>query len=403
MFGPIKRRNNICEGIMEFDFTPAEKNILKDVRSFLESETTPALLDETHRLGHIYGGLEARQFIKKFAANGWLTPNWPEARGGLDASAVLNAAIRSEMARAGVPVVFVAAHMAGPTIMHFANDEMKERWLLPIARGEVEFALGYTEPQAGSDLSSLDIRAVDKGDHFLLNGQKSFNTSAHVADFHWLATITDPEAKRYQGMSMMIVDLKSPGIDIRPMKTMAGWQTNEVFYTNVRVPKENLVGDLNCGFLYLMTALDFERMYPLAAFERVFNSMVAYAKETHVNGHALSKDPLVRQKLAQLKIELEADRLLYFRLAHMIDNGQTPNYQASMQKVFATETAQKITRTGMEILGPYGQLKNGSKWAVLSGMMEWYYRTSVVETIYAGTSEIQRNIIALRGLKLPSK
>ncbi len=388
---------------MDFDFTPAEKTILKDVRSFLETETTPALLEETHRLGHIYGGSEARRFIRKFAANGWLTPNWPAARGGLDASAVLNAAIRAEMARAGIPVVFVAAHMAGPTIMHFANEGMKDQWLLPIARGEVEFALGYTEPQAGSDLSALDIRAVDKGDHFLLNGQKSFNTSAHLADFHWLATLTDPDAKRYHGMSMMIVDLKSPGIEVRPMETMAGWQTNEVFYNDVRVPKENLVGDLNCGFLYLMTALDYERMYPLAAFERIFDMLVAHAKATHVNGRALSKDPLIRQQLAQLKIELEADRLLYYRLAHMIDSGQTPNYQASMQKVFATETAQKITRTGMAILGPYGQLQNGSKWAVLSGMMEWYYRTSVVETIYAGTSEIQRNIIALRGLKLPSK
>lgn len=388
---------------MDFDFTAAEKKILKDVSGFIASEKTPELMAETHHLGHIYGGPQARQFIKKFAANGWLTPNWPETYGGIGASAMLNAAIRSEMARAGIPVVFVAAHMAGPTIMHFANDEMKDRWLLPIARGEVEFALGYTEPQAGSDLSALDIRATDQGDHFLLNGQKSFNTAAHVADYHWLASLTDPDAKRYHGMSMMIVDLKSPGIDIQPMETMAGWQTNEVFYSDVKVPKENLVGDLNCGFLYLMTALDFERMYPLAAFERVLDMMVTYARETIVNGRPLSKDPLVRQKLAQLKIEIEVDRLLYYRLAHMIDNGKTPNYQSSMQKLFATETAQKITRTGMEILGPYGQLKNGSKWAVLSGMMEWYYRTSVVETIYAGTSEIQRNIIALRGLKLPSK
>lgn len=388
---------------MEFDFSSSEKKVIEDVRRFIQSESTPALVEETHRLGHIYGGREGRKFIRKFAANGWLTPNWPEAYGGLGTSAVLNAAIRAEMALASVPVVFVAAHMAGPTIMHFAGDEMKTEWLMPISRGEVEFALGYTEPQAGSDLSALDIRAVDQGDHFILNGQKSFNTAAHVADYHWLATLTDPEAKRYHGMSMMIVDLKSEGIDIRPMQTMAGWQTNEVFYNDVKVPQKNLVGDMNAGFLYLMMALDFERMYPLAAFEAVFDSIVSYAKETTVNGKPLSKDPLVRQKLAQLKIELEVDRLLYYRLAHMIDCGQTPNYQASMQKVFATETAQKITNAGMDILGHHGQLKTGSRHAAMSGMMEWYYRTSVVETIYAGTSEIQRNIIALRGLKLPSK
>jgi 3-oxocholest-4-en-26-oyl-CoA dehydrogenase alpha subunit len=388
---------------MDFDFSKTEKKVIEDVRRFIQSESTSKLLEETHRLGHIYGGPEGRKFIKKFAANGWLTPNWPEEFGGLGSSAVLSAAIRAEMAWASVPVVFVAAHMAGPTIMHFGSDEMKKEWLLPISRGEVEFALGYTEPQAGSDLSALDIRAVDKGDHFILDGQKSFNTAAHVADYHWLATLTDPDAKRYHGMSMMIVDLKSPGIDIRPMETMAGWQTNEVFYNNVKVPKKNLVGDMNAGFLYLMTALDFERMYPLAAFETVFDKIVEYVKETTVCGEPLSKNPLVRQRLAQLKIELEVDKLLYYRLAYMIDCGQTPNYQASMQKVFATETAQKITNTGMDILGHYGQLRNGSKHAAMDGMMEWYYRTSVVETIYAGTSEIQRNIIALRGLKLPSK
>ena len=271
---------------MEFDFSKTEKKILEDVRRFIKSESFPELLEETHRLGHIYGGPEGRRFIKKFAANGWLTPNWPEKFGGFGSSAVLSAGIRAEMALASIPVVFVAAHMAGPTIMHFGSDEMKKEWLLPISRGEVEFALGYTEPQAGSDLSALDIRAKDKGDHFILNGQKSFNTASHVADFHWLATLTDPEAKRYHGMSMMIVDLKSPGIDIRPMNTMAGWQTNEVFYDNVKVPKKNLVGDMNHGFLYLMTALDFERMYPLAAFETVFDKIVQYAKETTVNGNA---------------------------------------------------------------------------------------------------------------------
>jgi len=388
---------------MDFDFSNEDKKTLKEVRSFIKSEATPELITETHKMGHIYGGREGRRFIKKFALNGWLTPNWPEEYGGLGRSAILNAAIREEMAYASVPVAFVAAHMAGPIIMHFGSDEMKKEWLLPIARGEIEFALGYTEPQAGSDLSALDIRAVAKGDRFVVNGQKSFNTASHVADYHWLAALTDPEAKRYHGMSLIIVDLKSPGIDIRPMITMAGWRTNEVFYNDVEVPGKNLVGEINHGFFYLMSALDYERMYPLAAYEKVFDMIVEYAKETIIGGQPVSKNPIVRQKLAQIKIQLEANRLLYYRLAHMVDHGQIPNYQASMQKLFATETAQLITNTGMEILGPYSQIKEGSKHAVLSGQMEHYYRTSVVETIYAGTSEIQRNIIALRGLKLPSK
>ena len=388
---------------MDFEFSTEEKKVLKEVRDFITSESTPELLDETHKLGHIYGGQEGRKFVRKFAANGWLVPNWPEEFGGLGSSAILNFAIREEMARTGVPLIFVAAHMAGPTIMHFGSDEMKKEWLLPIARGEVEFALGYSEPQAGSDLSAVDIRAVDNGDTFLMNGQKTFNTHSHVADYHWLASITDPEAKRYHGMSMVIVDLKSPGIDIRPMITMAGWQTNEVYYDDVIVPKKNLVGELNQGFYYLMSALDFERMYPLAAYERFFNDTVAYAKEARVGGRPLSKDPLVRQKLAQIEIELEANRHLYYRLAHLMDKGKIPNYESSMQKLFATETAQHITNTAMDVMGMFGQLKQGSERAVASGIIEQAYRTSVVETIYAGTSEIQRNIIAQRGLKLPTK
>lgn len=387
---------------MDFDFSAEEKKTLKEVRAFLKSEVTPELKAESLALGYCYGGELGRKFVHKFATNRWLVPNWPEEYGGMGASAMLTFAIKEELAYR-MPLIFVAAHMAGPTIMHFGSESLKKQWLLPIAKGEIEFALGYTEPWAGSDLSALKIDAVDQGDHFLLNGQKTFNTHTHVADYHWLATITDPDAKRYQNMSMMIVDLKYPGITIRPLITMADWQTNEVFYDNVKVPKEYLVGDLNQGFYYLMAALDYERMFPLGGYQRLFDEIVQYAKETEVNGHPLSKDPLIRQKLAQLAIELDANKLIFYRLAHMIDKGKIPNYETSMQKLFATELAQKITNTGMEVLGHYGQLKKGSKWAVLQGQVEHHYRWSVVETIYAGTSEIQRNIMAQRGLKLPSK
>ena len=388
---------------MDFSFSPEEEKLLEEVRSFLKTEVTDDLLAESQKLGHIYGGQEGRKFIRKFASHGWLTPNWPREYGGLGTSATVAFAIREEMAYVGTPLIFVAAHMAGPTIMHFGSQEMKDKWLLPIARGEVEFCLGYTEPQAGSDLGALAIRAVDKGDSFLLNGQKTFNTHAHVADYHWLGTITDPDAKKYRNMSLMIVDLKSPGITIRPLITMAGWQTNEVYYDDVMVPKENLVGELNAGFFYVMHALDYERMFPLAVYERLLDEIAEYARTKTVRGQPLSKDPIVRQKLAQRKIELEANRHLYYRLAHILDSGQVPNYQASMQKLFATETAQRIANTGMEVLGMFGQLKTDSKWAALAGRTEKFYRTSVVETIYAGTSEVQRGIIALRGLDLPRK
>ena len=200
---------------------------------------------------------------------------------------------------------------------------------------------------------------------------------------------------------MMIVDLKTPGITISPMVTMAGWQTNEVVYEDVKVPKENVVGEVNKGFYYLMAALDFERMFPLGRYRRLFDNLINYTKETIVNGKPLSKDPIIRQKMAQLATEIEVTRLLYYQLADILDRGGIPNYQSSMEKTFATETAQRITNIGMDILSLYGQLKEGSKWAKLAGKMERSYRTSIVETIYAGTSEIQRNIIAQRGLGLP--
>lgn len=387
---------------MDFEFSPEEKTIIQKVRAFIEAEATPEMLEETLSIGYCYGGELGRGFIKKFAANGWLVPSWPKEYGGLGASAALTFAIREEMAYARVPWVFVAAHMAGPTILHIGTEEMKKEWLLPIARGEVEFALGYTEPQAGSDLSNVSLKAIEKDDHFVLNGQKTFNTHSHVADYHWLICRTDQNEKKHKGISMMIVDMKSPGITIRPMITLADWQTNEVYYDDVIVPKKALVGEKNKGFYYLMAALDYERMFPSGGYRRIFEEVVEYARQTTVGGRPLSKDPLVRQKLAQMAMELEASRLLYYRLAHILDKGEIPNYQSSMQKIFATETAQHITAACMEILGLFGQLKKDSKWAPLAGRVEHQHRWSIVETIYGGTNEVQRNIVALRGLGMPA-
>ena len=387
---------------MNFEFSKEVKELQEEVGEFCKRESTPEMLRETENFGDIYGGPEGRKIVMKLAAKGWLTPTWPREYGGLEESEVVNYVIREETGYHGLPFGFVAAHMAGPTILRFGSDEMKKAWLPRISSGEVEFALGYTEPQAGSDLSALKLRADDKGDHFLLNGTKLFNTSCHIADYHWLAVRTDFETpKPYKGVSMMIVDLKSPGITMGPLITMADWRTNEVFYEDVRVPKENLVGEKNKGFYYLMAALDFERMFPLGVFRRIFDQLVEYTKKTVVQGKPISKNPLIRQKIAQLSIEIEVTRLLYYELAHILDKGGIPNYQSSMEKTFATELTQRITNTGMDILGLYGQLKENSKWAKLKGTMEKYYRTSVVQTIVAGTSEIQRNIIAQRGLGLP--
>ena len=386
---------------MDFAFTDQENRIISEIREFIEKESTPEMLEETHKLERIYGGKLGREFIKKFASNGWLCPSWPEEYGGINSSAMLTYMIKNEMAYSGIPALFVGAHMAGPTIMEFADEKMKEKFLLPIAKGDLEFSLGYSEPGAGSDLLSLDMRAEDKGGHYLVNGQKTFNTHAYVADYHWLAVRTDPDAAKHKGISILIVDFKTPGITIRPMITIVGSRTNEVYYDNVKVSKDCLVGEENKGFNYIMEALDYERMFPFAHYRKVFENIVEYAKEKIVHGEPLSKKPLVRQKLAQLEIELEASELLYYNLAHVLDNGKVPNYQASMEKTFVCELDQKISAVGMEIMGQYGQLSKGSKWAPFDGEMEYYYKWSIVETIYGGTTEVQKNIMAQRGLGLP--
>jgi alkylation response protein AidB-like acyl-CoA dehydrogenase len=390
---------------MEFRFTPEEEKLVKEVHDFLEREVTPQLVAECFELGFIYGGPEGRKVIPKMGASGWLCPTWLKEYGGLESSEMVRFKIVDDMAYMGVPFHLMGAHMAGPTILRYGSEANKKRFLPPIARGEVEYALGYTEPQAGSDLASIEMRAEVKGDHFLLNGQKMFNTNCHVAEYHWLAvrTNSDPNIPKHRGISLMIVDMKSPGITIRPMITMAGWRTNEVFYDNVKVPKENLVGELDRGFYYIMAALDFERMSPVGLYRRLFEELMEYTKETKINGKPLSKNPVIRQKLAEVAIELEAAQLLYYRLAYLLDRGEVTNYQASMQKVFITESGQHLTNIGMQIMGYYGQLEQDSKWAPLQGKMQYFYRDSIVGTIYGGTSEIQRNVIALRGLGLPAR
>ena len=290
----------------------------------------------------------------------------------------------------------VGAGMAGPVIISHGSEGQKKEYLLPIARGEIEFALGYTEPQAGSDLAALAIKAEDKGDHFLLNGSKLFNTRAHYAQYHWLGARTAVTKPKYKGISLFIIDLKTPGITVSPIWTVGGIRTNEVFYDDVKVSKGALVGEINRGFYYILEALDYERICTVAGLERDLEEVIDYVKET-----GKGKDPLVRQKIAGLAIEIESAKLFALRVASMLNSGQIPNYEAAMLKMFVSETEQRMVNTVMQIFGPYGQVQKGSKWAQLDGRFERFYRDSLESLITRGTSEIMRNVIAQRGLGLP--
>ncbi len=378
-----------------------EQAIVTEVREYIVSEASDALREELDINETVYGGPLSRAFIKPFAARGWLAPNWPRKYGGLESSEMVSYLIRDELAQAGLVIAFAGAHMGGPMILRDGSEAMKQAFLPRLASGEIEFCLGYSEPGAGSDLMGLKMQAVDKGDHFLVNGQKIFNTHAHVADYHWLAVRTDLTVPKHHGISILVVNLDSPGITIRPLYTMADSRTNEVFYDDVRVPKERLLGEMNMGLRYIMGALDYERMFVYGQYENFFNELLAYVSAATINGKPASHDPLIRQRMAQMRMELEVCRMMYYQLACMLDKENIPSYQSSMEKMFVTEYAQRLAESAMEILGQFGQLANGSKEVRLRGKAEQLYRKAVVETIYGGSSEIQRNIIAQRGLGLP--
>lgn len=387
---------------MDFGLSEDEKNILNEVRDFIRNKTTPELLKESKNLELIYGGEEGRKAIKEFAQKGWLTPDWPEEYGGLGLSEHLAFMIQDELMYAGWPTYFTAAKMAGPALRRIGSEGMKKKFLGPISRGEIEFALGYTEPDSGSDLMSLKTKADDKGDHFVINGQKIFNTHCHVADYHWLAVRTEPDKKGASGISLIIVDLRTPGIKINPLITRIGTRTNEVYYEDVIVPKENIVGERGKGAYYIMQALDFERMWPFGAYRRIFEDIIEYTKNKIIRGRPLSKDPLVRQKISKMAADLEVSKLLLYRIAYMLEKGKVPGVESSMQKLYTSEVvSQKLSESVMQILGHFGNLEDGSKWAQLEGKMAHWYQWSYVETIVGGTSEIQRNILAQRGLCLP--
>lgn len=382
---------------MDFQLSPKEENFKQEVEVFFTKEEKLCAEVRKEWDSGLGFGPNCWKMLRKIGAKGWLCPTWPKEYGGLESSYMYRYIIMERMQYFLNLHATVGAGMAGPVIMAHGSEQQKKEFLLPIARGEIEFALGYSEPQAGSDLASLGIKADDKGDYFLMNGAKIFNTRSHYSQYHWLGARTAMTKPKYKGISLFIVDFETPGITISPIWTVGGMRTNEVFYDNVKVPKEALVGEVNRGFYYILEALDLERICTVAELERDFQELVEYVKETGKN-----KDPLIRQKLGELATKIESGRLLSLRVAWMINSNKIPNYEASMLKMVVSETEQELIQTAMRILGPYGQIRKGSKWAQLNdGHFERRCRDSLEAIITRGTSEIMRNIIAQRGLGLP--
>ncbi|MBM3139682.1 MAG: hypothetical protein FJZ92_05565 [Chloroflexi bacterium] len=357
---------------------------------------------------------EARAAAKAWgdalAKRGWFAPHWPKEYGGGGMSPMEQFVFRQEMAIADAPHVGgQGTRQLGATLIVHGSDEQKREHLPKILSGEVNWRQGYSEPGAGSDLASLQTRAVRDGDDYVINGQKIWTSGAHYADWLYVLVRTDPTAPKHRGISFLLVDKQTPGITIRPLINM-GWEHgfNETFFEDVRVPARNLVGEENRGWYVGVTLLDFERSNIDGAVtaRREISELIDYARGNEGKSKSrLSEIDAIRHELAQDFIETEVQYNFSFRIISMQNRGMIPNYEASTAKLFASELRQRLARTGTKVFGLYSNiwrdLDGGAAHAPMGGRFTRAYVLSVPATIAGGTSEIQRNIIATRGLGLP--
>jgi alkylation response protein AidB-like acyl-CoA dehydrogenase len=375
------------------------------VRDFLKNELPDSFRGMADAGEGIAGRFEAmREWRQKLAQKGWIAPAWPPEYGGAGMSVMQQFILNEEFAENRTPNVGgFGVSMVGPTLIVHGSEEQKKEHLGRILSGEVMWCQGFSEPNAGSDLASLQTRAVRDGDDYVINGQKTWTSVAQFAHWVFMLARTDPNAPKHRGISYFLVDMKSPGVEVRPLPDLSNRKMfNEVYFDNVRVPARNLVGEENRGWYIGTTTLDFERSSVGAAVGNrlAVEDIVNFAREHAGQGECtLTRNPSIRLDLGDRLVEAHVSRLMSYRVISMQSRGLIPNYESSMTKLFASELSQRIAHTGMKVIGLYGGIY-GDK-APLRGRWGRSYLQSVGATIAAGTSEIQRNIIANRGLGLP--
>jgi alkylation response protein AidB-like acyl-CoA dehydrogenase len=394
---------------MEFAFTKEEESFREEVRNWLRENISPrwseidaGLWEETEESWSLL-----RQFQRKLGQKGWLAPAYPKEYGGLEMSHLKRLILSEELAYHRAPFGIeteISVNWVGGAILLFGDEKQKKKYLTEVAKGESCFCLGYSEPNSGSDLASIQTRAVEDGDSWVINGQKTWCSFAHYADYCWLGARTDPNVPKHKGISMFVIDMKTPGITVRPLINILGRHSfNEVFFDDVRVPRDALIGQKNNGWYQLVMALDFERSLigTAAANQRLIEELLQYAKETKIDGKRLSDAPLLKDELAELVVENEVLRMMCYRIAWMYSKNLHPSYESSMSLLFSSELLRRIANVGMRVLGHYGELDRDSKWAVFKARILRTYLSCISIGVGGGTNEIQRNIVAMRGLGLP--
>ena len=391
---------------MDLAFSPAEEEFRLQLRRWLE-ENPPEEVPDTDSLDDEVRALKVWQ--RRLHAGGWIGLHWPKEYGGRGASVVENFIFAEELARAKAPELIgrIALNLVGPTLIAHGTEEQKRRYLPEILPAEELWCQLFSEPNAGSDLAAISTTAVADGDDFVVTGQKVWTSYAQYAQWGILLARTEPlqTAPKHKGISFFLADMSSPGISIRPLQQMTGSsEFNEVFFDEVRVPRKNLVGSLNDGWRIANTTLSHERgtnARQMVIHRQLLEELLALARTESRGDAPAAKDPLLRQQLAQAFIEIEIMRLGNFRTLTRILRGEKPGAEGSLNKLFWSEMSQRLHDVAFRVLGPRSQLVKGARHAAAGGRWQrslLYYRAG---TIFAGTSEIQRNIIAQRVLGLP--
>jgi alkylation response protein AidB-like acyl-CoA dehydrogenase len=384
---------------MDFALTPAQQAWVEQVRAFLREHFDAEAEAEARRRGNEASGPVLRRFRAKLAERGWVALTWPVEHGGAGRSMFEQFLLMDEFAYWGAPAIDMTSSAVAPTLMRVGTQEQKRRWLPAILAGEVEVAIGYSEPDAGTDLASVRSAARRDGDGWVITGQKLWNTGAEFASHEWLLCRTDPEAPAHKGLSVFLVPIDSPGVQVQPIVTWGGIRTNAVFFDEVRVAGDHLVGELNQGWRYVTTALDFERVAigVTGALRRLHDELVRHLAGRVEGGRPLLERDEVRHTLADLAARIELARLLNYRAAWMVDQGQVPNAEASMTKVVTTELQARLAAAALDLAGPDATVLAAAGAVALAHPA---YRQAPYLRFGGGTNEVQRDIIAQRGLGL---
>jgi acyl-CoA dehydrogenase len=387
---------------MHIDYTPEQSALRDQLRGYLTGLITPeyeAELSETEGGGPLY-----TKVVRQLGTDGWLGIGWPREYGGQGRSPVEQFIFFDEASRAGILLPTLTINAVAPTLMEYGTPEQKTTLLPRILRGECHFAIGYTEASAGTDLASLRTKAVRDGDEWVINGAKLFTSQATYADYIWLAARTDPEAPKHKGISIFMVDTKSPGYRITPIMTMGDVQTNATYYEDVRVPASALIGQPHGGWWLITTQLNHERvaLMPVGWVDRQLEDVRRWALETRLgDGRRVIDQPWVQLHLARVQAKLEVLKLMNWQQACSMASGTLNYAEASTVKVFASEFYVEAYQLLLEVIGQAGYLKKGSPGAVVRGRLERMYRATLILTFGGGTNEVQRDIIAMGALGMP--